>query len=77
MLDECLGFLEERTKSLQGYKYEVIIVSDGSTDKTVREALKYSEKYGSDKVRVLELERNRGKGGAVRLVIFLIFLVSV
>ena len=32
--------------------------------------LKYSEKYGSDKVRVLTLEKNRGKGGAIRLVSF-------
>ena len=31
-------------------------------------ALKYSEKYGVDKVRVLTLKENRGKGGAVRLV---------
>ena len=31
-------------------------------------ALKYSEKYGADKVRVLTLAENRGKGGAVRMV---------
>ena len=31
-------------------------------------ALKYSERYGVDKVRVLTLKENRGKGGAVRLV---------
>ena len=28
----------------------------------------YSEKYGTEKVRVLTLEKNRGKGGAVRMV---------
>lgn len=32
-------------------------------------AMKYCEKYGSDKVRVLSLVKNRGKGGAVRMVI--------
>ncbi|CAG9762348.1 unnamed protein product [Ceutorhynchus assimilis] len=67
MLDECLEFLETRQKKLPSFTYEVIVVSDGSTDATVNEALNYSKKYGIEKVRVLELERNRGKGGAVRL----------
>ena len=31
-------------------------------------ALKYVEKFGVDKVRLLKFERNRGKGGAVRMV---------
>jgi len=31
-------------------------------------ALLYSEKYGTDKVRVLTLVKNRGKGGAVKMV---------
>ena len=33
-----------------------------------QEALKFVKKYGSEKVRVLEFVRNRGKGGAVRMV---------
>ncbi|XP_011302309.1 dolichyl-phosphate beta-glucosyltransferase [Fopius arisanus] len=63
MLDECLDYLETRKKS--GLTYEVIVVSDGSTDKTVQVAQSYAEKY--DTVRVLDLVKNRGKGGAVRL----------
>lgn len=66
MLDECLEFLENRAKS--NFTYEVIVVSDGSTDRTVDVANEYSKKYGTGKVRVLALEKNRGKGGAVRLV---------
>ena len=31
-------------------------------------ALDYSRKYGVHQMRVLTLEKNRGKGGAVRLV---------
>ena len=31
-------------------------------------ALTYSEKYDTEKVRVLSLVKNRGKGGAVRMV---------
>lgn len=67
MLDECIAFLEERSKNSSFY-YEIIIVSDGSTDKTVEVGQKYAEQLGTEKMRVLALERNRGKGGAVRLV---------
>jgi len=62
MLDECLEFLEARNSS-----YEVIIVDDGSKDTTTEVGLDYVEKYGSEKVRVLTLAKNRGKGGAVRM----------
>lgn len=64
MLDECLEYLERLKKS--GHSYEVIVVSDGSTDRTVEVAERYASKY--DTVRVLALVKNRGKGGAVRLV---------
>lgn len=63
MLDEAIEFLERKNCT-----YEIIVVSDGSNDATVSVALKYSELYGTSKVRVLELIENRGKGGAVRLV---------
>ncbi|KAL3265702.1 hypothetical protein HHI36_009905 [Cryptolaemus montrouzieri] len=62
MLDDCINFL--KSSSLN---YELIIVSDGSTDNTVEVAYDFSKKLGSDKCRVLALEMNRGKGGAVRL----------
>lgn len=62
MLEECLEFLEGRSST-----YEVIIVDDGSKDLTTQVGLSYVEKYGSDKVRVLTLGKNRGKGGAVRM----------
>lgn len=63
MLDEALAFLDNKNCT-----YEVIVVSDGSRDATVAVAQKYSEIHGSEKIRVLELVENRGKGGAVRLV---------
>lgn len=69
MLDECLDYLESKRKT-SPFSYEVIVVSDGSTDETVNKALSYTEKHGSGRVRVLDLEKNRGKGGAVRLVKF-------
>lgn len=66
MLDECIEFLESRKTA--NFKYEIIVVSDGSTDRTVEKANEYCKKMGTDKFRVLALETNRGKGGAVRLV---------
>ncbi len=39
---------------------EVIVVSDGSTDDTVKKARQY------DGVKVIELRENRGKGGAMK-----------
>lgn len=67
MLDECMEFLENKSKSDPKFTYEVIVVSDGSKDKTVQVAMKYCEKYSTDKFRILDLVENRGKGGAVRL----------
>lgn len=64
MLDECLEYLEQRLKS--GFTYEIIVVSDGSKDQTVEIAHNYALKY--ENIRVLNLVKNRGKGGAVRLV---------
>ncbi|XP_053312318.1 dolichyl-phosphate beta-glucosyltransferase [Spea bombifrons] len=67
MMDEAMAYLEKRQKARPSFSYEVIIVDDGSKDKTTEVALSYSKRYGSDKVRVLKLKKNRGKGGAVRM----------
>lgn len=67
MLDECIKYLEK--KSCGPFSYEIIVVSDGSRDGTVAKALKYSQKYTVEKFRVLELVENRGKGGAIRMVV--------
>lgn len=68
MLNECLEYLENRAERDSTFQYEVIIVSDGSKDATVKLGYHYSQEYTTDKVRVLALATNRGKGGAVRLV---------
>lgn len=68
MLDDCLEYLEKLIKTNTDNTYELIIVDDGSNDGTTEVGLKYSKKYGSEKIRVLTLTQNRGKGGAVRLV---------
>ncbi|SZF00520.1 unnamed protein product [Blumeria hordei] len=46
--------------------YEILIVNDGSSDKTVEVALEFSRRHGlHDILRVCTLKTNRGKGGAV------------
>ena len=57
MLDECLSYLEKVLQSDPKLTYEVIVVDDGSKDSTTKVALGYSKLYGSDKVRVLTLQK--------------------
>uniref|UniRef100_A0A3B4B0F5 Dolichyl-phosphate beta-glucosyltransferase n=1 Tax=Periophthalmus magnuspinnatus TaxID=409849 RepID=A0A3B4B0F5_9GOBI len=64
MMEEAMDYLEERQKKTPSFTYEVIVIDDGSKDKTTQVAMQYTRKYGADKVRVLTLVKNRGKGGA-------------
>ncbi|XP_061658901.1 dolichyl-phosphate beta-glucosyltransferase isoform X2 [Syngnathoides biaculeatus] len=67
MLNEAMAYLENRERGNAAFTYEVIVVDDGSKDKTTEVALRYTKKYSAEKVRVLTLVKNRGKGGAVRM----------
>jgi dolichyl-phosphate beta-glucosyltransferase len=58
-----LNYLDERSKRDEKFTYEVIVVDDGSKDKTADVALEYGKKYP---LSVLKLARNIGKGGTVR-----------
>ncbi|KAG6038388.1 hypothetical protein E4U41_004228 [Claviceps citrina] len=54
------------TSSREVSGYEILIVDDGSSDKTVDVALDFAQKRGlHDILRVVSLVKNRGKGGSV------------
>ena len=68
MLDEALEHLNRRYKD----DWEIVIVDDGSRDATADEALRWAmskvqegQLADPDRLRVIRLVRNRGKGGAV------------
>ena len=60
------GHAESNGNRLLGW--EVLVVSDGSTDKTIDTALQFARDLGGKSascIRVISLHQNRGKGGAV------------
>lgn len=70
MLDETLPYLKSRSSKDKSFTWEIVIVDDGSNDKTAEVALDYVKNEGSDRVRLLKLDKNVGKGGAVRRGMF-------
>ncbi|PCH36459.1 glycosyltransferase family 2 protein [Wolfiporia cocos MD-104 SS10] len=64
MLQAAIDHLS--SPKLEGRSYEFIIVDDGSTDGTADFALKFAIGSPASDVRVVKLEENAGKGGAVR-----------
>lgn len=68
MLTETVDFLEERKKADSQLSYEIIVVDDGSRDDTLQTAVDFAQSHTNADIRILALEKNRGKGGAVTQV---------
>ncbi|ODQ78844.1 glycosyltransferase family 2 protein [Babjeviella inositovora NRRL Y-12698] len=64
MLEEAIAHLEAHYRS----DYELILVDDGSSDGTIAYALEFAKNVGlaPNILKCVKLERNRGKGGAVK-----------
>ena len=54
--------IESCLKTKYKGRLDIIVISDGSSDKTVEKAKKYK-----DKIRILDLKKNRGKAGALNV----------
>lgn len=65
-VDAMIPFLKQRQAKDPRRTWEIIIVDDGSSDRTCEVALDYVASHGTDNVRLLSLKLNRGKGGAVK-----------
>ena len=48
------------------FTYEIIVVDDCSTDRTVDVVLQEVRKHTINRIKLLRLKRNHGKGGAIR-----------
>jgi dolichyl-phosphate beta-glucosyltransferase len=66
MLDETIQYLSIRERRNASFTWEIIVVDDGSPDNTYKVALQYTAKEGPNKIRVLKLAKNHGKGGAIK-----------
>jgi dolichyl-phosphate beta-glucosyltransferase len=60
MLDEAVEYLGPLK-----IQYEILLVSDGSTDDTVDVATDWAEANWDVPLKIIKLQTNRGKGGAV------------
>jgi glycosyltransferase involved in cell wall biosynthesis len=48
-----------------GWRYEIIVVDDGSLDDTRQKVVKYRDEKGNGRLKVVGYENNMGKGNAV------------
>jgi len=66
-MEETMTYLmQRRNRKGRLFTYEVIVVDDGSTDNTPKLVSDLIQKHGSDALRLVRLQSNKGKGYAVK-----------
>lgn len=50
----------------RAFSYEILVVDDCSRDRTVDVVMTQVKKHSTDRIRLLRLAQNHGKGGATR-----------
>lgn len=66
-LDLTVAALNAMSADRPKFTWEIVIVDDGSADQTSAVGQRYTASLGSDRVRVMTLADNIGKGGAVNM----------
>lgn len=66
MLDDAIATLTKRTEADPSYTWEIIVVDDGSRDKIHEVVAPFVKRVTSERLRLMHLAVNQGKGGAVR-----------
>ncbi|KAE8901439.1 hypothetical protein PF005_g11848 [Phytophthora fragariae] len=65
-IKDTVTFLDEKKSKDPFFTYEIVVVDDCSVDRTVDVVMQEVERYSVDRIRLLRLQKNHGKGGAIR-----------
>ncbi|KAJ1887086.1 dolichyl-phosphate beta-glucosyltransferase, partial [Kickxella alabastrina] len=65
LLNDVRNYVAKRREKSSGFSYELIIMDDGSKDKTLDMAMEFARTHGIKELKAVKHVINRGKGGAV------------
>ncbi|RLN70649.1 hypothetical protein BBJ28_00015074 [Nothophytophthora sp. Chile5] len=65
-LKDTVAFLESKKHQDPSFSYEILVVDDCSQDATVDVVMREVKTHSVERIRLLRLQKNHGKGGAIR-----------